>query len=214
MMFDKLYVLAKGGICVYSGPPQQLNTHLSECGIICNEFQTPIEVLLKYSCIGIEDKNVFNLVNKTSQEKDTILMRCKDETILFPDGIQYRSKGFKLIHFWILLLRTMTYTYRFFWKFLIIQLMFYMGFAYFTTLFFDKDMIKPSGCLSFGNHSYNCNKTVETLREESLIRQNITYNLFANLFLCDFQLLWTTMSFTYDMKLFLNEHRNGELFNL
>jgi len=131
MMFDKLYVLSKGGICVYSGPPQQLNTHLSGCGIICNEFQTPIEVLLKYSSIGIEDKHVLNLVNKTSLEKDVILIRCKDETILFPDGIQNKSKRFKLIDLWILLLRTMTYTYRYFWKFLLMQFVLYIGFAYF-----------------------------------------------------------------------------------
>ena len=212
MMFDKLYVLSKGGICVYSGPPQQLNTHLSGCGIICNEFQTPIEVLLKYSSIGIEDKHVLNLVNKTSIEKDVILIRCKDETILFPDGILNKSKRFKLIDLWILLLRTTTYTYRYFWKFLLIQFLLYIGFGYFLTLLFDKEMSKPSGCISFEEDLENCNKTTDKLKEESLLAQNIKFIFMATVLAVEFQFLSTTMSFTYEMKVFLNEHRNGEHF--
>jgi hypothetical protein len=80
MMFDKIYVLAKGGQKVvkrwskggqkvvkrwskggggvYSGLPQDLKIHLSQCDIICNEFQVPIEVLLKVSSQGINHKNV------------------------------------------------------------------------------------------------------------------------------------------------------------
>ena len=208
-MFDKLYVLAKGGICVYSGPPQELNTHLSGCEIICNEFQTPIEVLLKYSSIGIEDKHVLNLVNKTSLEKDVILIRCKDETILFPDGIQLRTKRFKLIDLWILLLRTITYTYRYFWKILLTQFVFYIFCGYCLSLFFDKDMGKPSGCISFEEDFKNCNKTTEKLKEESLLAQNIKFTLMS-LMIVLIQFISTTMTFTYEMKVFLNEHRNGE----
>ena len=45
-MFDTLYVLAKGGRCVYSGPPEHLTQHLNECQIILNENQVPIETLI------------------------------------------------------------------------------------------------------------------------------------------------------------------------
>ncbi len=48
------YLLAKGGVWVYSGLTQDLKTHLSECDIICNEYQVPIELLLKVSFNGIE----------------------------------------------------------------------------------------------------------------------------------------------------------------
>jgi len=33
-MFDKLYVLAKGGVCVYSGTPQHLDRYLMDCNIL------------------------------------------------------------------------------------------------------------------------------------------------------------------------------------
>jgi hypothetical protein len=70
MTFDKLYVLAKGGVCVYSGPAQDLNKHLRECDIICSEIQIPIEVLMKVASNGIKDDRVVKLVNKTSEERE------------------------------------------------------------------------------------------------------------------------------------------------
>jgi len=58
MMFDNIYVLAKGGVCVYSGPPQHLKTHLNQCNVECNEFQVPIELILKVCSEGTNDKNI------------------------------------------------------------------------------------------------------------------------------------------------------------
>jgi len=48
-MYDQLYVMAKGGRCVFSGRPNQLKSHLLECGINCPDDVLPIEVLLKVS---------------------------------------------------------------------------------------------------------------------------------------------------------------------
>src|ERR1700728_2917887 len=53
-MFDTIYVLAKGGVCLYSGLPLNLRQHLNECHIDCNQNQVPIEVLLR---ISSEHKN-------------------------------------------------------------------------------------------------------------------------------------------------------------
>ena len=65
-MFDNIYVLAKGGVCVYYGLPIGLRQHLTECNINCNENQIPIEVLLK---ICSEDKNnnqnIQQMINKS-----------------------------------------------------------------------------------------------------------------------------------------------------
>jgi hypothetical protein len=58
MKFDKLYVLAKGGLCVYSGLPQNLGNYLKEFDIICTEIQVPIEVLLKIASNSTEDEMV------------------------------------------------------------------------------------------------------------------------------------------------------------
>ncbi|CAG2121425.1 unnamed protein product, partial [Medioppia subpectinata] len=46
-MFDRLYVLSKGGHCVFAGPPTQLRAHLNSCGIECPSHFAPIELILK-----------------------------------------------------------------------------------------------------------------------------------------------------------------------
>jgi hypothetical protein len=208
MMFDKLYVLAKGGFTVYSGRPQDLNRYLAECHIICTQFQHPIEVLLKYSCNGIEDKLVLKLNEKISKEKQEIIKRCEEETKLFPDGIQFRSKRFKLNDFWVLLLRAMTYTYK--WKPLLIQLIFYIFLGYSITIIFRSDIGNPSGCISLDEDFMNCNKTTEKLEEEELLLQNINYNFFIVAVVVIIQMVSTCATFTPEVKLFLHEHRNGK----
>ena len=47
MMFDKLYVLAKGGFCVFDGESTQLKSHLEQCQVECLDWQVPIEELIK-----------------------------------------------------------------------------------------------------------------------------------------------------------------------
>ena len=47
MLFDKLYVLSKRGFCVFDGETNQLLCHLQKCQIDCQEWQVPIEELIK-----------------------------------------------------------------------------------------------------------------------------------------------------------------------
>ena len=49
MMFDKLYVLTKGGRCVFDGQTPQLKCHLEQCQVECLEWQVPIEELINVS---------------------------------------------------------------------------------------------------------------------------------------------------------------------
>ena len=47
MMFDKLYVLAKRGKCVWNGETTKLKSHLQLSQVQCEEWQIPIEQLIK-----------------------------------------------------------------------------------------------------------------------------------------------------------------------
>ena len=52
-LFDKLYVLAKGGVCIYSGPPQQIRSYLiREIDLKIPDQQPPIEALIRIACDG------------------------------------------------------------------------------------------------------------------------------------------------------------------
>jgi hypothetical protein len=211
MKFDNIYVLAKGGVCVYSGLPQDLKTYLSECDIICNKFQVPIEVLIKISSNTINDNKVKKLCTKTSEIRQILIQKCNDETFPSPDGISFKSKRFVAMDFWNLLLRTIIYTFSSQWKalfaqFIVIEIMGFMG-----ALFFDSDITKPSGCLDFssGFFASTCTETVEKLKEESLLSQNMKFNFAYITALTFFELIVTNLTFLTSVKIFLNEHQNG-----
>ncbi len=207
-MFDKLYVLAKGGLCLYSGRPQDLGSYLSECRIFCTETQFPIEVLLKIASNGKDDDQVIKLANKTTEEKENLLNRCKNETHLFPDGIPFKSKNFKLIDMWYLLLRTMTKTYISQWKSLITQILFYIFVPLIMTKLYNSEIGKPDGCYSFlFNQSTNCFKQLDY---DSLLDQNTKFHFFTSVIVMFIQLSVTTLTFPTDVKIFLNEHQNSK----
>ena len=53
-LFDKIYVLAKGGVCIYSGPPQQIQSFMErEIELKIPLEQPPIEALIKIACNGM-----------------------------------------------------------------------------------------------------------------------------------------------------------------
>ena len=80
MIYDLLYVLAKGGVCMFSGRPQQLRQNLTDCRIVCKENQIPIEVLLKIGANGFGDQSVIDLSNKTNQDMSSYEERFRHET--------------------------------------------------------------------------------------------------------------------------------------
>ncbi|CAG2115794.1 unnamed protein product, partial [Medioppia subpectinata] len=55
-MFTQLYVLSKGGHCVFAGRPNLLKDHLNSCGVTCPEDVQPIELLLKIATNFPNDK--------------------------------------------------------------------------------------------------------------------------------------------------------------
>jgi hypothetical protein len=207
-MFDMLYVLAKGGVCVYSGTPKYLTTYLRECDIICSEFQVPIEILLKIASNGIEDKKVMQLMDKTSEDKQKIINKCKNEAKFFSNGIPFESKNFKLIDFWYLLSRSMTYTYISQWKSLITQMLFYIFYPLMIANMYNSNIGEPDGCFDFlDNANSSCLKEIE---DNSLLDQNQKFVFTTSIFFMFIQLTFTILTFAKEVKIFINEHQNSK----
>jgi len=208
MKFDKLYVLAKGGLCVYSGLPQNLGNYLKECDIICTEIQVPIEVLLKIASNGTEDEMVIKLANKTSQEKCAILESCRKETKLMPNGIPFKSKNFKLLDVWYLLMRSMTYIYISQWKSSIFQLLLYIFYPLIFAQMYNSDIGKPDGCFSFLLElNTTCSKELD---DNSLLDQNTKYIATTSIYFMFISLSLSITSFSKEVKIFVNEHQNSK----
>jgi hypothetical protein len=208
MTFDKLYVLAKGGVCVYSGSPHELNPYLRECQIVCNEIQVPIEVLLRVASEGVQDEQVRKMANKSLEKRQSILNRCQKEAKLFPDGIEFKSKSFKFIDFWYLLLRIMTETYVSNWKLCLTQLLFHLFFPMIIGKMYSPDIGKPNGCFDF---LFNSNTSCyEDLRDNKLLDQNTKFIYAISIFFLFIQLSYTILTFPKEVKIFVNERQNSE----
>jgi len=205
-MFDNIYVLAKGGVCVYYGLPIGLRQHLIECNINCNENQIPIEVLLK---ICSEDKNnnqnIEQMINKSKSHFKEIICEQNMETIT---GTQNTSKRLSGKDFYTLLKRTMTYTYRCQWKSLLIQFLTFQLMALIMKSHFNPLMIIPDGCIELDFDS-GCNQTLDEIRDENFIKDNIKYHLLLLTSMSIIIIIVMSVTFTTDYKIFFNEHQNG-----
>ena len=212
MHFDKLYVLAKGGQTLFTGRPDNLAHFLRNCNITCNEDQVPIEVLLKYSCYGINDENVQKMIEMTQQiEEPLIESRTSEETVHYLDGIQRRSKRFLMKDFSTLLMRSLTHTYRQNWKLILLEFFLYICFAITLQHIYGTDIGRPTSCIDLeDNFNNTCAKTEEKLAEETLIDYNIKYNIYILFIIIFFNGIIATITFTSELHVFINEQRNGK----
>ena len=83
MMFDKLYVLAKGGNCIFCGHPDRIAAHLKENEIPFKENQIPIEQLLKLGSVEEEEQDLDLLIENSREALSlSVLKECKNQTQL------------------------------------------------------------------------------------------------------------------------------------
>lgn len=62
-LFDKIYILARNGFCIYSGSPKLLRNNMIDehLELDDNNFRTPIEEYMRIACKDIDDNNVRKL---------------------------------------------------------------------------------------------------------------------------------------------------------
>ena len=204
-MFDSVYVLAKGGVCVYSGLPQNLRQHLNECRIDCNENQIPIEVLIKLSFKGITDNSVQQLVHKTQENRKVLNF---DNLMKREGNLNIESKPFKIIDFWYLLIRYLYRNYVSQRKTLFTILLLFSGFITFIAKCFNPKISETNGCFHL-NASSNMT-CLETEDEKSILSQNQSLVYFTMFWSLIYFSVSQTESYGRDLKIFQMEYQNSE----
>lgn len=214
MMFDDVYVLAKGGVCVYAGHPNEIRQHLSQCStsndIHKNSF--PIEELIKYSCLDHTDYQVKNLVKATKTKIiEDISYSLNDETQLVLDGIPNNRVRFSLHSIWILIIRYCYFIRGFQWILLSIFPLCIMLDGLIMGLIFDPKIALVTGCINLEDDFNNtCARTEQQRTDDSDLRTNYTYTItHANMFL-GLIILQSALMCSKDFIYFRNEHRNGK----
>ena len=214
MMFDDVYVLAKGGVCVYSGHPNEIRQHLSQHSASNDVHKDlfPIEELIKYSCLDHNNFQVKNLVQATKTKiLDKNSYNLNEETQLVLDGIPNNRVRFSIHSIWILIIRYCYFIRGFQWIHLLIFPLCLLIDGLIMGLIFDPKIALPSGCINLEDDFNNtCARTEQQLTDESDLRTNFAYtvthlNMFLNLIM-----LQSALMFSKDFVYFLNEHRNGK----
>ena len=205
MIFDLLYVMAKGGVTVFSGAPQQLRHHLSKAHINCDENQIPIEVLMKVAADGYSDQTVIELSEITGHDLNKYEERLDNELKHYPGGITITSKSFSLQQLYYLLLRMTIYRMRFNWLQICIQNGLYLGAGCFLIIYFDFDL-ESNSCVPKVSNS--CIQTEKNLKNDKLVDYGLKLMIFYLIIPFTLTLFFCSISFTTEFKVFFKEYRN------
>ena len=211
LMFDSVYILAKRGVCLYSGSPHNLKERLIDCKIKISEDLNPIEKLLEICSNDTELDQKTILSNKTKENNKNLYNDCLKERMRPLIGKAIIAKRFNAKDLLFLFLRFLNYSYKCNYKttLLLILMVFAFHFAYKQTI--NYDMIEEDGCIKI-EMGMQCKSTLQDSNKEYFIRQNINYYLLMVTIISCLTIMLTTVMFSKEYKTFQNEHKNGIYF--
>ena len=204
-MFDNLYVLAKEGVCVYSGTPGNLQYFLQESYIIGAEYQLPIEALITLASKGCADERVEELRSKTSSKLKERIERRNDETK--PKQIKRQKKLFNFKDVYYLICRGISELFSYKWKSSLFSLFVLLGCLLMVCYAFRDDIGEFSDC--FAMNEYKPMSCMDLVVGDHNVEQNITFLILA-FYICFIVKGLITMSEKIvKLRIFTNEHQNS-----
>ena len=216
-MFDQLYVLARGGVCIYSGPPNQIRSHLAqipEFVVHTDSSKYAIETLIKQSCLDHNQHAVQLLSghNNNKSKQDIFNHDLTTDTQMVLDGVQKIRQRFSLTTTYILFCRYLAYFRGHLWFESVFFSMNYLIYGFALRFFYEKSMIYIPGCLNINEDDTTmCRRTKESVEVIYQLLNNFKFNFFYTNFFLFFIVFQFSMSLLKELKYFANEHRNGML---
>ena len=215
MMFDQLYVLARGGICIYSGPPSQIQSHLNQIPKLKQtESKFSIQELISHSCSDYDDALVQQLVTLNDRQYSNTKNQLTEDTQLVPDGVVHNRSRFTLYSVKILSLRYLSYIRGHLWFSQLFYNVNFLLFSFFLNQIFDPTIAQPSGCVNIDADDFTAtclgSGSTEKVFEMKQITNNYRYSFYMTS-ICMFNMvLHSALQFTAEFDILKNEHRNGE----
>ena len=210
-MLDQVYILARGGVCIYAGAPSQIRSythHIPEMhGIEC---KYPLDLLVSYSCKGSQNSTVQSLAqinNNQNLVSDSLLLKSTREIDEMPFLNRTR---FSLQSVFILSRRYLVYIGGHLWKEWLVLAGLYLSYGYVLSLCFNRNIVNAAGCTQVGADF----QSVTFLTDQQNMATNIKYNIVA---WCIFLLIvtvQTVVNWFREYELFVNEHQNGKVLHL
>lgn len=237
MQFDKLYVLATGGRCIYDGPPKNLYSFLMSNNItIESNGYTPIEILLKiattsspnrnhqsgssrYQCLK-EEQLIMQLVSKNAENNEDKNKRYCEE---YGRPLWYYRIAFKTFscRHTIYLVQRMFHSFRRLqWRLYFSQTAFMLLTAVFTHFVYKAEIGSDPDCVLSTSY-LESNATAKHMHLLKVIANPLDYvnketnsilnsksQFCAVSFLCFVSMACTIILFPGEVRLFKNEHLN------
>ncbi|CAG2101076.1 unnamed protein product, partial [Medioppia subpectinata] len=212
MLFDMLYILAKEGVAVYSGPPRGLRSHLSQCNIQCDENQIPIEVIIKLSANGSSDENVMQMCVKTNEVIEKYIEKIRTELDISSHGIVIHFKHFSITEFVYLLSRAVAIIRRHKWPIILIIVFINISFALFIKILLNYSLDSADSCVAIGaNGTDVCKQTTSRLYSDKMIAYNMSYLFFAINVPFVVQIFFDCVTMSDDLPLVIRQCHNSDL---
>ena len=125
-IFNKLYVLSKGGVNVYSGAPQSLKQYINNCHIDCNDNEIAIEKLLRFAANDFGHSTIIEMRAATLISHDDLNQKIAQGMLMNTNkkynclnklslsSVLYLAQRMALLYYHTL---TLSFLYKFYWQF-------------------------------------------------------------------------------------------------
>ena len=206
-MLDKLYVLVKGGHCVYSGPPTHLVNFMAKNNMFCNENQVPIETLITIGSKGSEDTRIVEMRNKTSRQLYESIRTRNNQ--LQQKSIKQTNKRFNIKDVYLLLERSVVEFFYYNYKWCSIRLLSLVISVSIITFAFDPDIGKFDDCFDPSLNETKGVSCFEALENGQMVKENFMFIAMCCWLIAVIQIMLTIADKHVRLKIFANEHQNS-----
>ncbi|KAF7491659.1 ABC transporter G family member 40 [Sarcoptes scabiei] len=211
-MFDQIYCLARGGVCLFSGSPAKIAENLFKIPDInlpepCGCTVTT-EELMKYSCLSHDNLLVQKL--RVLSDNEIIVEgeeSLRKDLVLLPDGIQRNRPRFTMNSFRFLFYRYWIYQKNYLWLETISYMALYLFHAFMLRFLFNPSIVQTSGCVNLEDDFKAL--ASDRLQEQIDLVNNSCFTILINVFFLLIFLVQSGFALTKEFVYFFNEHRNG-----
>lgn len=222
-IFDKLYVLSRGGLCVYEGSVDHMSLFLRESDVsIDSKIQTPMERLMKVA--SKPNASTIKLANRVLSTREEILDLALKFGVFAPNGVETRAVPIRLEDIVDLFTRSFKHKYRLYWQTLLAHYLIMLVFSFVLTTAFNDQIGFPDSCYNKTSNSTigrliitenvdtfdNVNEQFVTLYGQNLVDENIKFLFVITICLSLFQMITSVYGLNEEIKVAINEHRNGD----
>lgn len=230
-VFDKLYVLSRGGLCVYEGSVDHMSLYLREAEVaVSSKIQTPMERLMKVA--SKPSQVTLRLANQTLTTRNDILHMAQKFGVPALNGIETEMVKMSFRNILDLFSRSYTHKHRIYWRSIVLYYLIITVATVLLTTAFTDGIGEPNACynrtsnvtlarfvilaerdaIDEGVLKHVGEKEFDIIESQDLIDENVKFIFVVTAGLSLFQLVTSVKGLNEEVKVAINEHRNGKLY--